>query len=160
MNATQKPPSSAGRHIVERPIQNVIGLMRHLLGNDAGVNIRVAEEIEAMTKRSLVRVVDKDGAAAIRQQLTRRVSDFAAGCRPIPHWFETAAREWCVLKIMGRVGRKRVELTVDGSGISLACGPATRLMADGLVGLVLHHAQARQDKKVASCLRLIDELNN
>ncbi len=142
-------------------MQNVIGLMRHLIGNDAGVNIQVAEEIEAMTGRSLVPQIEgKSSEANTRQQISKRISEIAAGGKPIPHWFETAAREWCVLEVMSRIAGKNVELKVDASAINLTRAPAARVLAEGLVGLVLHHAAIREEKKVAACLRLIEKLND
>ncbi|WP_018079141.1 hypothetical protein [Thiobacillus denitrificans] len=142
-------------------MQNVIGLMRHLIGNDAGVNIQVAEEIEAMTGRSLVPQIEgKSSEANTRQQISKRISEIAAGGKPIPHWFETAAREWCVLEVMSRIAGKNVELKVDASAINLTRAPAARVLAEDLVGLVLHHAAIREEKKVAACLRLIEKLND
>lgn len=150
-----------GRPIVAAPILNAVGLMRHLLGNAQGVNIQVAEEIEAMAGRSLFPRVEKGSSEGVaRQQISKRISEFAAGGKPIPHWFETAAREWCVLEVMSRIAGKNVELKVDASAINLTRAPAARVLAEGLVGLVLHHAAIREEKKGAACLRLIEKLSD
>lgn len=156
---SSQTPSTPGRPVTERRVLNSIGLMRHLLDNPTGVNILVAEAIEALAGRTLMpRIADTISEAETRQHISRRISDFVLGRKSIPHWADHAAREWCTLYVAAMLKNKSVGLQLDGNQIAVSAATSRKLLAEGLVGLVLTSAAENSDRKVASSLQLIDKI--
>jgi hypothetical protein len=143
-----------GRPLLDHPVRNIVGLMLHLLG---GMESRgkLAEELEALSGRTIVPKLD--GVARTRET-QKRIGEFASGGKTIPIWAEEAAHEWCVRHIAAALKRKRVGITVDDHVLDVSSATAARLLATGLVDLVLRHAAAEAERKLRSTLLLIETI--
>jgi len=143
---------AVGRPIVDTPILNAVGLMRHLVGAESGANLRVAAEIETIAGRP---VLPGPPAAA-----ARRISDFVRGRKSVPEWVENAARQWCVRILVQTLKSGKVGLVLENTSVRLTASAMRELLAEGLVATTLSRAANHHKNGIDAILHAIDAIRN
>lgn len=141
---------SAGRPIEDTPILNAVGLMRHLIGSEAGANLRVDDEIERLTGRT---VLDSTPSAS-----ARRVSEFILGRRPIPDWVDYASRRWCVATLTEAMKRRKVQISLEYVPGRRCAAAEVELLAEGLVASLLAAVVDHNQKRFSATLGIVDAI--
>lgn len=157
---TKRAPGG-GRPIKDCRVRNTIGLMRHMLGCETGVNQKILDEIEVVSGRMVLSYPTgtPEELVLARKFNAQRISDFLAGRKSIPPWVESTAYRWCVDHVGKALGKHRLMLMVDDSPIKMAAPVSIQLVAEGLVGIVLHAVEIDDERRIETGLKLISDLD-